>query len=70
MKKTKAALCVALMLLTALLFSQSSAKVCVSAKGRKYHTVNCRTIKSSAITTLTKEEAIRAGYEACKVCRP
>ncbi|WP_297645874.1 hypothetical protein [uncultured Treponema sp.] len=70
MKKTKAVLCAALMLLTALLFSQSSAKVCVSAKGRKYHTANCRTIKNSAITMLTKEEAIRAGYEACKICKP
>lgn len=70
MKKTKAVFCAALMLLTALLFSQSSAKVCVTAKGKKYHTATCRTIKNSATTTLTKEEAIRAGYEACKICRP
>lgn len=70
MKRNKVALCIALMFFTALLFSQSSAKVCVTANGKKYHTVSCRTIKNSDITMLAKDEAVKLGYEPCKVCKP
>lgn len=70
MKRNKAALFVALMFFTALVFSQSSEKICVTAKGKKYHTISCRTIKNSAITMLAKEEAVKLGYEPCKVCKP
>ena len=70
MKRNKAALCVALMFFTALMFSQSSEKVCVTEKGKKYHTISCRTIKNSAVTMLAKDEAVKLGYEPCKVCKP
>lgn len=62
--------CFGLMLLTAFLFAQSSTKVYITSKGKKYHTATCRIIKDSVKTELTKEQAVNAGYEPCKVCKP
>ena len=56
--------------LTAILVAQSSAKVYVTAKGKKYHTATCKTIKKSVVTELTKEQAVQAGYEPCGICKP
>ena len=59
-----------MLFLAALLFAQSSTNVYVTAKGKKYHTATCRTIKNSTVTELTKEQAVQAGYEPCGVCKP
>lgn len=56
--------------MTEFLFAQSSVKVYITSKGKKYHTATCRTIKNSSTTELTKEDAINTGYEPCKICKP
>lgn len=58
------------MLMTFFVFAQSNTNVYITTKGKKYHTAICRTIKNSSTTELAKEEAINAGYESCKICKP
>lgn len=70
MKINKFFISIVLLYITAFLFAQGSAKVYVTAKGKKYHTATCRTVQNSATTELTKEDAVKAGYEACKICKP
>ena len=43
--------------------------VVITAKGKKYHRPDCRTVKQ-ALRTLTAEEARNLGYTPCKVCKP
>lgn len=69
-KKSRFLVSIVLMFLFTNLFAQSSSKVYVTAKGKKYHTATCRTVQNSATTELTKEDAVKAGYEACKICKP
>lgn len=55
----------------AVLFAQSAIKtVYVTAKGKKYHILTCRTISDSQVRELEIETAKQAGYTACKVCKP
>lgn len=70
MKRNKFLLCIVLLFMTEFLFAQSSVKVYITSKGKKYHTATCRTIKNSSTTELTKEDAINTGYEPCKICKP
>lgn len=58
-----------LFFIAAMLFAQSTT-VYVTAKGKKYHTASCHTIKNSKTFALSKEQAKSAGYTACKVCNP
>lgn len=45
-----------------------------SKEGGKYHLATCKIVKSikaeNKVTFKTPEEAIKAGYSACKVCNP
>lgn len=41
----------------------------ISKTGKKYHLENCRTLRGEK-ETMDLEEAIKTGYEACKVCNP
>lgn len=43
--------------------------VVVTAKGKKYHRPDCRTVKQM-VKELTVEEAQKLGYKPCKVCKP
>tara|TARA_Y100000815_G_scaffold167337_1_gene151912 strand:+ start:1779 stop:2156 length:378 start_codon:yes stop_codon:yes gene_type:complete len=44
-------------------------EVYITKTGEKYHTENCRYLKTSKIV-ITLEKALENGYEACKVCNP
>jgi hypothetical protein len=43
--------------------------VWVSEKGEKYHLKSCRYVKSN-FYSIDRDEAIKQGYEPCKVCKP
>lgn len=43
--------------------------VYITKTGKKYHRGSCRYLKQSKIKT-TLKKAKRAGYGACKVCKP
>lgn len=43
--------------------------VYITKTGSKYHTSDCRYLKQSKIKT-TKKEAVKNGFDACKVCKP
>lgn len=47
----------------------SEVTVYVTPKGKKYHRENCRTIRDQK-RALTLSEAVKEGYDACKVCKP
>jgi len=60
-----------LLVFISLMFAQSSTKVYVTSSGKKYHLLNCSTIKNSKnLKAMDKEAAKKAGYTACKVCNP
>lgn len=71
-----------LLVISVLLFSADVKPVEVLAKdqptlvwitetGTKYHKRDCRTLKNSkTVKPITIEEAVKLGYEACKVCKP
>lgn len=45
--------------------------VWIAETGTKYHKRDCRTLKNSTtVKSIAIEEAIKLGYEACKVCKP
>ncbi len=46
----------------------TSATVYITKTGKKYHRLNCRTLRS--IIKITLKEAQSKGYTACKVCNP
>ncbi|MBQ9623855.1 MAG: hypothetical protein IJP90_02100 [Treponema sp.] len=70
LKKNKIIISIIFLFIATLLFSQSSVKVYVTTKGKKYHTATCRMIQKSAVTEMAKEDAIKAGYAPCKICKP
>ena len=41
----------------------------IAKTGKKYHLENCRTLRGEK-ETIDLNEAIKNGYEACKVCNP
>ena len=43
--------------------------VYISKTGKKYHLENCRTLRTEK-EAIDLEEAVKTGYEACKVCNP
>jgi uncharacterized protein YceK len=43
--------------------------VYVTENGKKYHRKGCRYLDKSSIP-MSKEEAIKKGYEPCDVCKP
>ena len=43
--------------------------VYITRTGEKYHKDGCRYLRQSKIKT-TKKEAVKNGYEACKICKP
>lgn len=49
--------------------ANDSQQVVITAKGRKYHRHNCRTVKQY-VKMLTVNEAQQLGYKPCKVCKP
>jgi biopolymer transport protein ExbD len=49
---------------------KKSITVYITENGKKYHKENCHTIKDSKTKSLSKEQAIKEGYTACKVCNP
>lgn len=43
--------------------------VYITATGKKYHKIDCRTITNSkTVKSIALSEAIEKGYEPCKVC--
>ena len=48
--------------------SVKSSIVYITKTGKKYHRLNCRTLRS--IIKTTKKEAQAKGYTACKICCP
>lgn len=60
---------VILLLLSLLGTAIASDMVVITAKGKKYHRSNCRTVKQY-VKELTVEEAQKLGYKPCKVCKP
>ncbi len=44
--------------------------VYITKSGKKYHRTTCRTIKKSKKTEITRQDAVKKGYTACKVCKP
>ncbi len=46
-------------------------KVYATAKGKKYHCKNCRTLKKSkTLVELTISQAKQKGLNPCKICNP
>ncbi len=43
--------------------------VYITKTGEKYHRDDCRYLRQSKIS-ISKNDAIRQGYTACKVCKP
>ena len=43
--------------------------VYIAKTGKKYHLENCRTLRGEK-EAIDSNEAIKNGYEACKVCNP
>lgn len=43
--------------------------VYISKTGKKYHLENCRTLRGEK-EAIDLNEAIKTGYEACKICNP
>lgn len=62
----KKALLLFLFLFTSAVFSQT---VYVTKAGEKYHREGCQYVSKSS-SNIEVEEALRLGYEACKVCKP
>jgi len=59
-----------LCLVTVLVFAGSSGTlVYITKSGTKYHRDGCRYLSSSKIS-ISIEDAIKKGYEPCKVCKP
>lgn len=58
----------ALLVLAGVVWAEGSLVV-ITAKGKKYHRPDCRTVKQ-VMRTLTAEESQKLGYTPCKVCRP
>lgn len=48
---------------------QKESVVYITKTGEKYHKENCRHLSKSSIK-ISRKEAIRNGYAACKVCKP
>ena len=48
------------------LFSQT---VYITKSGKKYHSVNCSSLKKSSIP-IDLKEAVNRGYDACSKCNP
>jgi len=46
-----------------------SDRVYVTESGKKYHREGCQFLKDSKIA-MSKEDAIKKGYEPCDVCKP
>lgn len=67
MRRLAAGLLVLLVLAVAV--CAESPLVVITAKGKKYHRADCRTVKQ-VMRTLTAEEAQKLGYSPCKVCKP
>jgi len=44
--------------------------VYITKTGKKFHRSNCRTLKKSKRIEISRQEAIKKGYKACKVCKP
>ena len=44
--------------------------VCVTKKGKKYHTARCRVLKDAEVKKMSKSEAEGKGYTPCKICKP
>ena len=71
--KKKLFFLISLFFIAAMLLAQSSkdnVTVYVTEKGNKYHTASCHTIKNSKTISMKEEDAIKAGYTACKICAP
>lgn len=47
---------------------QAEQTVYITKTGAKYHRIGCRYLKS--VIPIDKGEAVRIGYEPCKVCKP
>ncbi|MCE5322105.1 thermonuclease family protein [bacterium] len=45
-------------------------QVYIAETGNCYHRRDCRTIKNSKVTLISRAEAKKKGYKACKVCKP
>ena len=54
------------LLLTSNIFSQT---VYITKTGEKYHKKGCQYLKYSS-RSIDLKDAINAGYEPCKVCKP
>lgn len=50
--------------------AQQTNVVYVTPHGEKYHKSTCHYLKKSTPRAMSKSEAIRLGYGACKVCKP
>ncbi|MBR4797520.1 MAG: hypothetical protein IK040_07455 [Spirochaetia bacterium] len=71
--KKKFVFLISLLFIATMLFAQSSnnsVTVYVTENGKKYHTAYCHTIKNSKTIFMKEEDAIKAGYNACKICNP
>jgi len=44
--------------------------VYITKSGTKFHRTTCRTIKKSKKIEITRQDAVKKGYTACKVCKP
>ena len=70
-KAKKCVLALFLMIVVGSVFAATAQKVYVTANGKKFHTRYCRTLKkTSAVYEMTREDALKQGYSACKVCNP
>lgn len=71
LKKINAGIIVILLVLSSVVFA---AEFWASKNSNKYHYQNCKwaqKIKSSNLVNFkSPEEAVKAGYVPCKVCRP
>jgi hypothetical protein len=44
--------------------------VYITKSGTKFHRSTCRTIKKSKKIEISRQDAVKKGYAACKVCKP
>ncbi|MEN6356395.1 MAG: thermonuclease family protein [Armatimonadota bacterium] len=44
--------------------------VYIAKSGHCYHRRDCRTIRDSKVTSISRAEATKNGYRACEVCKP
>jgi methylphosphotriester-DNA--protein-cysteine methyltransferase len=69
MKKKVAILLLVFFAISVVFAAPGSIIVYITKTGAKYHRDGCSSLKKSKIS-ITLQEAVKLGYEPCKICNP